>query len=865
MRIGSCVFALMVGTMLGKGIAAPFAFSVESGEALIKPSAATAWEKMSDGKVNFGDSLVVPAPHTAEIQLDSATTLLLKDSCTVVLNGTDSLVQLELLEGQVFLRHEEDGAAPFRINAGSCTFIPIGTAAAVKVGKDGQPRVAVLRGGMRMTAPDGKALDIRPGFFGTFNAQTGSLARQELPPNAVQTLTEWSGVQLERVDMPADDDEVVADRKTVSDTAQSVTDETEIAETASMPAEGTATVAQDSAEEVYEQDMEIVREESSGLSAKPALAEAGAEGQEVGAVAVSVAANTTTTERVMEDEEVQEERGADNNEEKAEEQAEEREQAEDAAVADQTAGTPPESAATRGEESTGLAPEGPAGKGREKDKPTWEIGAGTATVGDEQWTRIAFAVDVPIWRFGVCFDIELFLNAQGEISDKGWDFSEDNWAKSLARKIRYVRFNHPGDPVYARVMALDNVTFAYGFIVNGFSNMLNYPDEKLMGLQFELNNISPIGITFQTMVADFLEVQNDGGVVAGRLAVRPLKPTEVPILKRASVGVTYANDWNQYAPAREWDYRLTGPDTDKDADGIVDGSWQEENYYLASNGDSLPEIMRQRLIVNGEYDTIVRHENRWAANARDRYSILGFDVGVPLITSRMLQLDAYGHTGISVDNEDDTRDTVDTKGWGFGFPGVALTVGPLWARVEYRRIQGMFQPGYFDRYYLEERLSRNPITVKESSLEDATLNGVFGEAGMNVFNIFIASAAYQRLGKGTDPDLDQRFEANGRIGTVLLEKVPKLNMAEIYFRKTQIQRTVVGYVHKSDGTVLWDQPVYDQMFFERTPNTYWGYRLGVEVTPGASIIWDTRYGWQLDENGELVENNSVTVSAGLAF
>ena len=54
----------------------------------------------------------------------------------------------------------------------------------------------------------------------------------------------------------------------------------------------------------------------------------------------------------------------------------------------------------------------------------------------------------------------------------------------------------------SRSEGLSNVTLGYGFIVDRFTNMLHYPDQKLLGMQFYLNDLSPAGITLQLMGAD---------------------------------------------------------------------------------------------------------------------------------------------------------------------------------------------------------------------------------------------------------------------------------------------------------------------------------------------------------------------------
>src|SRR5690554_70744 len=183
--------------------------------------------------------------------------------------------------------------------------------------------------------------------------------------------------------------------------------------------------------------------------------------------------------------------------------------------------------------------------------PKWEIGAGVVTVNNEQWTRLAIGVDVPIWKFGVFFDLEFFIDSEGRFSNKGWDF-KDEPLEAITRKIRYIRFGHEEDPLFIKFGGLSSVSFGYGFILDRFTNMLHYPDQKLLGLQFYLNDISPLGISLQTMIADFKDFKDDGGLIGARLAITPLKMTDIPLVNRISIGGTYVKDLNQYAPARKW-------------------------------------------------------------------------------------------------------------------------------------------------------------------------------------------------------------------------------------------------------------------------------------------------------------------------
>ncbi len=497
-------------------------------------------------------------------------------------------------------------------------------------------------------------------------------------------------------------------------------------------------------------------------------------------------------------------------------------------------------------------------KDADKEKPSYEISAANVTVDDAQWTRLAFGVDVPVWKFGIFFDLELFIDDKGNFSDKGWRFDEDNWMESVTRKIRYVRFGREEDPVFVKVGGLSSVTLGYGFIVDRFTNMLHYPDEKLLGLQFYLNDLTPIGLTLQTVVPDFMDFARDGGVVGTRLGIKPLKPTDIPIAKGITVAGTYAVDLNQYAPARDWELRSTGV-------GPLYETLIEEEGYDSSDADRLVG----RGFENFERDDAAAdlasiQAERRARRAEEAIGMVGGDVGVPLINTALLSLDVYGQAGLTMDHDDEGNDKA--RGWGVGAPGVAVKITRLWGRLEYRHVKGEFEPGYFGPYYLEERIVRDPVpTIREQTLDPNDLDGVFGTAGLNIADAFTIGASYHYMvGDKRDyvvnstvvnraASLDHRYEATGALGNLVLEKVPKLNRAEAYFYKANIWRSYHPITGEQDD------------FFEKTPSMYYGYRLGVEIAKGASIIWDTRYGFEYDPNAELVPNNNFTIETVVTF
>jgi hypothetical protein len=466
-------------------------------------------------------------------------------------------------------------------------------------------------------------------------------------------------------------------------------------------------------------------------------------------------------------------------------------------------------------------------------KPDFELSLGMATVGGKPWTRIALGVDLPIWKFGVFLDLELFIDDESKVSNKGWDWSEGNKAEFIYRKIRYIRYGREDEPLFVKFGGLSNVTLGYGMIVDRFTNMLRYPDEKLLGLQFYLNDVTSIGLTVQTLISDFAEMRDDGGIVAARAAVRPLKSSGIFLLDGLSVGAMYALDRNVYAPARKWQK--------SEADSLW-GAIRNEPW--AGSFKDIYESTTGKII-----DTAKINKENSVRDSVSSFALYGIDVGLPIVKTDFLGVEIYGQSAFRADT---------VRGWGIGAPGVAVKVWKLFANAEYRKIEGRFIPGYFDTYYLDERYSRGLLEAKGDYIDSVSLQGVYGRVGLDAFGVLKLDVAYQYMFGKDSAQKSQSYEASAGIGETVMSRVPKFNLAEVYVRNANI-----GIYEKYDKDGNSEDPKKAGRF-DRSPGMYWGYRLGFEIAAGATLIWDYRYGWKR-ENGKLVPDNQMLLQTALRF
>ena len=158
---------------------------------------------------------------------------------------------------------------------------------------------------------------------------------------------------------------------------------------------------------------------------------------------------------------------------------------------------------------------------------------GAVTIDGKVWNQIALRPVIPIWKFGVALDLVFYIDADGNIHKDEWDFSDGEAIKNtLIDKIYYIRFGFPNDPLYFKVGSLDYVKLGYGILVNGYTNAIEYPQVRKVGLDFSVKrNLFSV----QGFVNDFKE---NLGLTGFRV--------QTPVLAGIPIGVSAVMDRNQH-------------------------------------------------------------------------------------------------------------------------------------------------------------------------------------------------------------------------------------------------------------------------------------------------------------------------------
>ena len=519
---------------------------------------------------------------------------------------------------------------------------------------------------------------------------------------------------------------------------------------------------------------------------------------------------------------------------------------------------------------------------RQKMGPQYSASMGSVTVQDRQLYRLSLRPEIPFGKLAVAFDIELFIGEDGDFQSRGWSF--DTAAETFdtfLRKIYYVRYGRPGDPVFVRVGALDRVTLGYGLIMDRYRNTLQYPGVKNTGVRFQLEGLGGGSFGVEGLVSNLQDLEEGGALVGLRVFNRPMP--------RLEVGLTYVVDLDQYAGL-----------LDRDGDGFpddVDAFPEDEDRALDNDGDGVsdefdddddndgvididsdsglpPDVIDGLAALEGDafrVDRDVRRRTPFDKNrvGSDPFGILGLDAGYNVLDDDRLNLTIYGQMAVMIDDDDELSPaSADSQGVapgnrkaeGFGVmaPGLWAKVGPFDGRLEYRFFQDDFEAGYFDNLYDVDRARLDVATgraqPKDASLgRGESLNGVYGRLVTDLFGLARGAADYQHM-VGADEPLRQ-LHAEADLSPQLLTMVPRLKRASAYYQKNNI-----GNRLDVDGT-----PDSEDGFFESTEDTFYGYDVGFEMAGGVAVVWDTRFLFVRAADGRLDRRKVMSIETVFSF
>ena len=425
------------------------------------------------------------------------------------------------------------------------------------------------------------------------------------------------------------------------------------------------------------------------------------------------------------------------------------------------------------------------------NKIRWNGTIGMVIINGKLYQQFGLRPDVPLGKWGVGLDLTLRVDEEGNLKEDEWDEPED-----AIEKVYYIRYGAPGDPLYMRVGALDNVTIGYGIIMHRYANTIQYPEIKRVGAYVEGEYGKGGLISWQGMTNNFREF-TEPGLFAGRVALRP------PIKFSPVFGASIGYDGNQYAGLH-----------DSDDDGVPDrlDLFRDVNDRVRVQEimDTLSADQIQQMIEWG-YLPDIYHLPGDYRDKKDGVMLTGVDVGFPVAKAKNFSLWGYAQAAQTLD-----------YGWGWAFPGARSVLGPVEVGLEYRRYEKEFIGDYFDYSY---ELERAQVVPKDSTFDYQTkesrlaglgkAEGIYGDLTLSLTDIgYVYAWALDMHG----PNYPSGKTFYGEAAAT-----PPQNLSRL--------RKIEGYFY---------QPNRPEFFEKLSDGTIYGGKFFIALAPNVNLVYDHR-------------------------
>ena len=484
------------------------------------------------------------------------------------------------------------------------------------------------------------------------------------------------------------------------------------------------------------------------------------------------------------------------------------------------------------------------------------LGIGSATLDGTLYNQIALRPEINIAGIGIGLDLVVYMDNEGNVREDEWDFKND--PDLIYDKILYIRYGEKSSPVWVKYGSIENMTLGQGGLMQGYSNMMEFPTVRRVGINTGFN-VGPIGgEVFLSNIKDF----SRGGTIMGLRAQYRVSDA-LPI----TIGLNYISDANMFSSMK-----------DKDGDSfpdIFDDFPSDSSLWNDTDGDGWPdpghgESVSDSLVdidadgdnlVDTVDDTIALKARPFSVNDnKASVSAWSLDISYPVLSGDILSLSVYAEfNSLSFPEIATISDNLDTLfyrpkrfGTGLTVPGLRSTLfGLLNISLEYRSVKGSYVPQFFDQAYDLNRVvsisqgNETIIRTKDMSIfsdydDSWSSNGLFGSANMNLFNLVNFSASYASMAADT-----VEYNSFNSVLTLNTDNIPKLSTATAFYRRNN------------------DKKPFD--FKNPSENTIMGYRVGYEMSKGVSLIWEYSEFYRDNGTGKLEPVKQTKVETAFSF
>ena len=482
------------------------------------------------------------------------------------------------------------------------------------------------------------------------------------------------------------------------------------------------------------------------------------------------------------------------------------------------------------------------------------LGIGSATLDGVLYNQLALRPEINIWKLGIGLDLVLYVDNEGNMRMEEWDIKND--PSLLLDKILFLRFGKKEDPVWIKYGSIESMTLGYGGLMNSYSNMMEFPSVRRVGVNTGFN-IGPIG--GELFLSNIKDLSRGGTVIGTRMSYTI--SDNIPL----KIGFNYVLDANMFSGLKDKD--------DDSYPDVFDDFPDDSTLWNDTDGDGWPDPGHSNSVPDSIIDIDADGDNIVDANELEGNVILkatpfslkkntaitnalSVDIGYPIFNSNIFSLSIYAEYNqlnfpgfISTDS---SFIRPERSGAGVTIPGIKSSIfNILSISLEYRILNGAYIPGYFDQAYDLNRvvtstfdnqtiIRTKDMVIFDSYNDSASSNGLYGSAGLNLFNLITFSAQYSNMMSDTT-----ELKSFSSFLSLNTENIPKISSAMAYYQR-----------NNDDNPFDFENP---------TVNTIMGYSLGYELAKGVSLIWDFRQFYRDDGTGKLETIQQTNIETAFSF
>ena len=383
---------------------------------------------------------------------------------------------------------------------------------------------------------------------------------------------------------------------------------------------------------------------------------------------------------------------------------------------------------------------------------------GAATIDGKIYNQISFRPEITFKKLGLGLDINLYIDENGQVYSKNWLFNDaKSSSQTIMDKIYYVRWGNRNDNFYFRAGALPSVTLGYGSLVERYSNSMEYPQVKKLGLD----------LIYASDRIKFEYVHSDFKSTAGLIALN----TTFNLSPRVNLFFTAAHDLNQLARLDE-----------------IPSNRSQEDWM-----DWCVELVDIGVDINCE-DTFEDIENQ--AQYQGKNPVSGISIGVDYVITEKVSLYSEWTQLVGQTSNDENL------GSGIVFPGIAYRFINGKFQLEGRHIlSNNFIFNYWDKSYDIQRVVENNSELgyytKESTLDGyKIMNGLYSYFTYDVLKIMNLLIGYQHLLR--DSQTFKSFTSSINVNPNL---IPKIDKIEFFYQNNNVSNPFklgLGSIHGYD-------------------------------------------------------------------